>query len=104
MVPKSDGRNRGVWGIADSGANPQDGPMAKSSAERRVVVLAYDGVQSLDAIGPMEVFDVANRYGVSPQYAVELVGPSAAPIVTSSGITITPGRGIDDSRQPVDTL
>lgn len=78
--------------------------MTKPGTERRVVVLAYDGVQSLDAIGPVEVFDVANRYGITPQYAVELIGPSAAPIVTSSGITITPARGIDDGRQPVDTF
>jgi len=51
-------------------------------------------------VGPIEVFNVANRYGINPQYAVELVGPNPAPFVTSSGITITPARGIDDSRHP----
>src|SRR3954471_1186920 len=73
-------------------------------AERTVVVLAYDGIQSLDLTGPVEVFDVANRYGITPQYRIEVVGPTAGPIVTSSGITITPSRGINDGRGAVDTI
>ncbi len=74
------------------------------AAERRVVVLGYDGIQSLDAIGPIEVFDVATRHGITPPYKVEIVGPTAAPIVTSSGITLTPARGLSDGRSPVDTF
>ena len=45
------------------------------AAERRVVVLAYDGIQSLDLIGPVEVFDVASRHRITPQYRVEVVAP-----------------------------
>ncbi len=45
------------------------------AAERRVVVLAFDGVQSLDVTGPVEVFDVAARHGITPSYRVEVVGP-----------------------------
>lgn len=74
------------------------------SAGRRVAVLAYDGIQSLDLVGPVEVFDVANRHGITPRYEVEVVGPTAAPIVSSSGITITPARGIADLRGPIDTF
>ncbi len=73
-------------------------------AERRVVVLAYDGVQSLDVVGPVEVFDVATRHRITPPYRVEVVAPVAAPIVTTSGITITPARGIGDGRAAVDTF
>jgi transcriptional regulator GlxA family with amidase domain len=74
------------------------------AAERHVVVLAYDGIQSLDLTGPMEVFDVATRHGIVPPYRVEVIAPTAAPIVTTSGITITPSRGIRDLQRPVDTF
>jgi transcriptional regulator GlxA family with amidase domain len=74
------------------------------AAERRVVVLGYDGMQSLDLAGPVEVFDVATRHGITPPYKVEIVAPTAAPIVTTSGITITPNRGIGDGRSAVDTF
>jgi transcriptional regulator GlxA family with amidase domain len=69
-----------------------------------VVVLAYDGVQSLDVTGPIEVFDVARRHGVDPAYAVEVVGPSAAPVRTSSRIDILPARPLAAVRGPIDTL
>ncbi|MGZ6973615.1 MAG: GlxA family transcriptional regulator [Acidimicrobiia bacterium] len=74
------------------------------AAERRVVVLAYDGVQSLDVVGPVEVFDVATRHGITPPYRVEIVAPTSEPIVSTSGITLTPTRGIADGRHPVDTF
>jgi transcriptional regulator GlxA family with amidase domain len=74
------------------------------AAERRVVVLAYDGIQSLDLTGPVEAFDVATRHGIVPPYRVEVVAPSAQPIVTTSGITITPARSIQDLRTAVDTF
>jgi transcriptional regulator GlxA family with amidase domain len=58
----------------------------------------------LDLTGPVEVFDVANRHRITPQYRVEVVGPTGAPIVTTSGITIIPARGIGDGRSAVDTF
>ncbi len=70
-----------------------------------VVVLAYDGIQSLDLTGPVEVFDVATRHGITPPYRVEVIAPTAAPIVTTSGITITPSRAHRRRPQrPVDTF
>ena len=84
------GRNRGVQGIADSGRDPAGWAHA---AERRVVVLAYDGIQSLDVVGPVEVFDVATRHGITPPYRIEVVGPDRrARSSRTSGITITPAR------------
>jgi transcriptional regulator GlxA family with amidase domain len=71
---------------------------------RSIVVLAYDGTQSLDVVGPVEVFDVATRHGITPPYRVEVVAPTAAPIVTTSGITITPTRALGDGRSAVDTF
>jgi transcriptional regulator GlxA family with amidase domain len=72
--------------------------------ERRIVVLAYDGVQSLDVTGPIEVFHVATRHGITPPYRVEVVGPSADPLTTTSGIQIIPARALDDVRGAVDTF
>jgi transcriptional regulator GlxA family with amidase domain len=72
--------------------------------ERRVVVLAYDGIQSLDLIGPVEVFDVATRHQITPPYRVEIVAPTTDPIVTTSGVTITPQSAIGDLRGAIDTF
>jgi transcriptional regulator GlxA family with amidase domain len=74
------------------------------AAERRVVVLAYDGAQSLDVTGPVEVFDVASRHGIVGPYRVEVIAPSAAPIVTTSGITLTPAHAIGAVDGPLDTF
>ena len=57
------GRNRGVEGIADRRADPS-GWAPWRSASGEIVVLAYDGIQSLDVTGPVEVFDVATRHGI----------------------------------------
>jgi transcriptional regulator GlxA family with amidase domain len=50
---------------------------------RRITVLAYEGVQSLDVLGPMEVFDHAERE-VPGSYVVDVVGPGQAGFVTTS--------------------
>ena len=74
------------------------------ASERRIVVLAYEGVQSLDVTGPAEVFSVATRHGVAPPYRVEVVGPTVAPLTTTSGITITPQHALRDAVGAIDTL
>ncbi len=50
---------------------------------RRILVLAVNGVESLDVFGPVEVFDYANRQ-VPGAYRVELVGPTRAGTITMS--------------------
>jgi transcriptional regulator GlxA family with amidase domain len=80
---------------------PEDGAMG--TRERRIAVLAYDGIQSLDLVGPVEVFDVATRHRIDPPYRVEIVAPTTDPVVTSSGITITPAHALADLRGDVDT-
>jgi transcriptional regulator GlxA family with amidase domain len=74
---------------------------------RHVVIVGFDGVQSLDVTGPLEVFTTADLLLAARRdptsgrrdyrhatYTVELVGP--APITTSSGLTLTPRRALDD--------
>jgi transcriptional regulator GlxA family with amidase domain len=70
---------------------------------RRVVILAFDGVQTLDVTGPFEVFGAAAR--LSPRaYSVEVVAPAADPIRTGSGLAIVPERAASAVRGPIDTL
>jgi len=46
---------------------------------RRVVLVAFDGLQSLDLIGPNEVFSAASR--LSPGAYSVSIGPRQAPSV-----------------------
>jgi transcriptional regulator GlxA family with amidase domain len=76
---------------------------------RRVAILVYPGVQSLDLTGPLEVFaatrQVLKASGSSdPGYTVQIVAPSKEPIRTSSGLTIVPDVAISEARERIDTL
>ena len=80
---------------------------------RRVAILVYPGVQSLDVTGPLEVFTGADRAithdarlqgrRATPGYEVTLVGRDAL-TSTSSGLAIAPGCGLEDVPAPLDTL
>jgi transcriptional regulator GlxA family with amidase domain len=70
---------------------------------RRVLILAFDGVQSLDVTGPAEVFNAAGRVAREP-YRLEIVAPAAGPVRSGSGLTLMPDRAIAAVRGQVDTL
>jgi transcriptional regulator GlxA family with amidase domain len=70
---------------------------------RRIVVVAFDGVQSLDVTGPVEVFTRGGQLGGAP-YDVQLVGSQAGTIRTSSGLTLGIERSLGAVRGAVDTL
>ncbi len=78
-------------------------------AGRRIVLGIFDGVQVLDATGPLEVFSSAARLleesgvGGGPAYRPVLVAPERGPVRSSSGIELV-ARGFSDVRGPVDTL
>jgi transcriptional regulator GlxA family with amidase domain len=58
---------------------------------RNVVVVAYPGMQSLDAVGPYEVFAAGTRVvGGSPSsgYAVRLVSVDGRPVRAGSGVVL----------------
>jgi transcriptional regulator GlxA family with amidase domain len=69
----------------------------------RVVVLAFEGVQSLDVTGPVEAFSVATRY-FGGEYAIELVTPDGGPARASSGLSLNADRAAADVRGPIGTL
>ena len=70
---------------------------------QRVLILAFDGVQSLDVTGPLEVFSAAGRLAREP-YKVEIVAPEADPVRSGSGLSIVPHRAVSAVRGPIDTL
>jgi transcriptional regulator GlxA family with amidase domain len=71
--------------------------------ERRVVIVAYPGVQLLDVVGPLEVFSLANRFG-GGEYGVEVATVDGAPVEGSSGLAITAHRALSTVRGEIDTL
>jgi transcriptional regulator GlxA family with amidase domain len=70
---------------------------------RRVVIVAFPRVQTLDVHGPAEVFSTANQLGGGDEYAVEVVATRSGPLPTSS-VALYPDRTLDQCRGPIDTL
>jgi len=68
----------------------------------RTVILALEESQSLDVLGPLEVFDGASRIaearggaaggGAPPRYAVEVVTPGGGGVALSNGLTLSAGE------------
>lgn len=71
---------------------------------RRVVVVVFDGIQTLDVSGPVEVFSTANRESGSPLYRVEVVSSDGAAVTGTSGLSINADRPITEARGDIDTL
>lgn len=71
----------------------------------RVLILAPPGVQSLDVVGPAEIFwEAARRLGDQSAYTVEIVGIEAGPISATGSLRFLPDRTIDDAHIEADTL
>lgn len=62
-----------------------------------VVIVAFDGFQSLDLSGPAEVFAAAG-------WPVRVVTVDGAPVRSSSGITVVPHGDLASARGPIDVL
>ena len=76
---------RGVCDLADTIRAPH---YVLISSARHILVLAVEGSQSLDVLGPVEVFDYACSQ-VPGAYRVEVVGPTAGDSITlSNGIRL----------------
>ena len=58
---------------------------------RRVLVLAVEGTESLDILGPVEVFDYADRQ-VPGSYRIDVVGPATDGLITMSNRPPARGR------------
>jgi transcriptional regulator GlxA family with amidase domain len=76
-------------------------------SERHVVVVAFPGVQPLDAVGPIEVFSGATRVarglGRDDGYRVTLASTNGQPVTSQSGIGLCTAP-LPDPDEPIDTL
>jgi transcriptional regulator GlxA family with amidase domain len=84
------------------------GPHTGLMVARGVLILLYDGVQSLDVTGPLEVFTAASSYherrGRGPAYEVRTASADGGPVRTSSGLTLVPGGTLPEALTGVDTV
>lgn len=76
---------------------------AAQSTPRRVVIVAFEGVQSLDLVGPSEVFAIAARV-VPGAYEVRVATADGRPFRASSGLRLAPDVAMAGARGPIDTL
>jgi transcriptional regulator GlxA family with amidase domain len=72
------------------------------SEPRRVVIVAFPGIQPLDAIGPAEVFRTAATL-VPGAYSVEIVAARSGP-VPSTSVGLVADRSFRACRGVIDTL
>src|ERR1700704_4056939 len=95
-----DPRRRGGWIVVMAGKVGFSSLLPSSGSEsmaymrtRNVLIVLFDGVQSLAVTGPLEVFSGANGclavHGDPAAYEITTASIGARTIRTSSGLTIT---------------
>ena len=63
-------------------------PMAKVTAQRRVLCFVYDGFEILDLSGPSSVFACASGIAREALYTVEAVSIGGGDVASAAGITV----------------
>ena len=75
---------------------------------RTVLMVLFDGAQSLDVTGPLEVFTGANtwrtRHGGAPAYDIRTASIGGEPVRTSNGLRVTPDEDLRQFRPRPDLL
>jgi transcriptional regulator GlxA family with amidase domain len=71
---------------------------------RRIALIGYPGVQSLDLVGPMEVFSMANDRRGGTAYEVILASPDGGDILSNSGLVLAGSTALADLPKDLDTL
>lgn len=70
-----------------------------------VAILIHDGVQALDAAGPLDVFAEANGFVPSERgYAITVLAEAMAPMRASNGMALLPDADFAGATQPFDTV
>ncbi|MER6419996.1 GlxA family transcriptional regulator [Streptomyces sp. NPDC001137] len=67
--------------------------------QRTVLLVLFDGVQSLDVTGPLEVFAGAELH-TPGTYRIRTASLDGAPVRTSSGLTLVPDHALADAAAP----
>lgn len=78
------------------------------SAVKHVGIVAFDGVNAVDLVGPLEVFANAGRADFTRResrgvYALHLIGLGSQPLFTESGVRFVPDEQLADA-PPLDTI
>ncbi|MGW6545081.1 GlxA family transcriptional regulator [Streptomyces massasporeus] len=68
-------------------------------APRTVLAVLFDGLQSLDVTGPLEVFAGADLL-VPGAYRIRTASLDGAPVRTTSGLTLVPDESLAGARDP----
>jgi transcriptional regulator GlxA family with amidase domain len=77
---------------------------AHASPPRQIVLIGYPGAQSLDLVGPLEVFSMANRLAASGAYEVILASEDGGEIICNSGLRLAGAVALADLPDDVDTI
>ncbi len=79
------------------------------TAERTIAILLYEGVQSLDVTGPLEVFNGAGaalraRGAAGGGYRVRTIARAGTPVRSESGLRLIPDGPLPRTPEAIDTL
>ncbi|WP_395614103.1 GlxA family transcriptional regulator [Allosphingosinicella sp.] len=78
--------------------------MEPASQPRNVALVGYEGAQSLDIVGPLEVFAMANRFAETQPYTVILASPEGGTISCNSGLLLADSVALEDLPADLDTI
>jgi transcriptional regulator GlxA family with amidase domain len=68
--------------------------LAPASKPHRVVLLAYEGVELLDVVGPLETFAAVGATSAGPRYSVAVAAERPGLVRASSGLAIEATLGL----------
>lgn len=74
------------------------------TAPRKIALVGFDGVQSLDLAGPFEVFSMASNFARKPIYQPILASPAGGEIVCNSGLRLAGSVALADLPDDLDTV
>ena len=78
--------------------------MNPQASVRTIGLLAYEDMQAIDLVGPLDVFGAANGLaGGMPAYRLCVIGLSTGVVRAENGLAIVPEHALEDA-PPLDTL
>lgn len=69
-----------------------------------IAILAYDGVETLDVTGPLEVLHKASEYSRKLKYNIHLIGIHSKTATTRSGLTLQLAQTLSESELQFHTI
>ncbi|MFG3256818.1 GlxA family transcriptional regulator [Streptomyces sp. NPDC048172] len=79
-------------------------PLPAAGGTRDVLLVVFDGVQSLDVTGPLEVFTGAGFAAGGSPYRVRTASVDGGPVRASSGLRLLPDLALGDAPSAPHTL